>query len=377
MENPNTSVEAWESLTHELGEKFRERAERNDKTGEFVFLNYRELHARQFFSAAIPTEFGGGGLTHRQIGDLIRVLAQYCGSTALAFSMHQHLVGATVWKYRAQGEGAALLQKVVENQLILVSTGAKDWLGSNGEMKKTTGGYLVTARKQFASQAPVGDIAVTSCPWQDEGGDWHVLHFPVPLKADGVRVENDWDTLGMRSTGSMTLVFERVFVPDSAIVLKRTRDEYHPVWNVILTVALPLILSAYVGIAERAYAIVLEAGRQSERNPPQFPFILGKMHNALLSAQTQWEAVFTQARNYAFKPDKGLALKALSHKTNIEKEVKSVVAEAMDALGGRSFYRCHELERLFRDAQASAFHPLPKWEQCRFTGETLLAHANP
>jgi hypothetical protein len=34
----------------------------------------------------------------------LRTIAQYCGSTALALSMHQHLLAANIWKYK-KGQG--------------------------------------------------------------------------------------------------------------------------------------------------------------------------------------------------------------------------------------------------------------------------------
>ena len=37
-----------------------------------------------------------------------------------------------------------------------------------------------------------------------------------------------------------------------------------------------------------------------------------------------------------------------------------------------TFYRKNILERLFRDVQASDFHPLPKWDQYAFTGNFIL-----
>ena len=42
----------------------------------------------------IPTELGGSGAAHSDICAALRVLAGYCSSTALAASMHQHLVAA-------------------------------------------------------------------------------------------------------------------------------------------------------------------------------------------------------------------------------------------------------------------------------------------
>ena len=219
----------WKKLTHELGAVFAERAANYDNDGAFVHQNYETLKAHNYFSAMIPQELGGGGVSYTDMCDIIRILAHYCGSTALAFSMHQHLIAATVWKYIHKGEGAPLLQRVVEHQLVLVSTGARDWLESNGEVEKVEGGYLVSARKHFASQSAVGDVAVTSAPFTDEEGNEKVLHFPVPFQAEGVSVLDDWDVMGMRGTGSQTIVFDKVFVPESAIALERPKEGFHMV----------------------------------------------------------------------------------------------------------------------------------------------------
>ena len=67
-----------------------------------------------FFAAAIPSELGGGGLSHSEMCEVLRVLAHYCPSTALTFSMHQHLIAATVYKYLKGQPGEALLKKVVD-----------------------------------------------------------------------------------------------------------------------------------------------------------------------------------------------------------------------------------------------------------------------
>jgi alkylation response protein AidB-like acyl-CoA dehydrogenase len=260
----HSKVSHWIEVAHSLGEEFAGRAEAHDEGDTFVSRNYAALKEQRLFSAAVPAELGGGGASHREVAEMLRTLAQHCGSTALALSMHQHLIAATVWKYRRGQGGEALLKNVAEKQLVLVSTGAGDWLESNGSMTKTAGGYLVSAHKHFASQSAVGDMLVTSAPFMDE-----VLHFPVPMNAQGVTVLNDWRALGMRGTASHTVKLENVFVPDAAIALRRPRGAYHPVWNIVLTLAMPLIMSVYVGIAQRRRVVhrphPAEKGRQAAR----------------------------------------------------------------------------------------------------------------
>jgi len=363
----------WKELTHELGKSFASKAEMHDREGTFVFDNYEKLKEHKYFSATIPEELGGGGVSYSEMCDIIRIMAHYCGSTALAFSMHQHLVAASVWKYKHKGESAPMLQKVANEQLVLISTGARDWLDSNGEMVKTDDGYLLSAKKFFASQSVAGDIAVTSAPYMHPEEGWQVLHFSVPMKAKGVSLMDDWDVMGMRATGSQTIIFDKVFVPQSAIVLARPRTGFHPVWDLVIAVAMPLIMSAYVGIAERAMEIGKSIGKKYPRNQKHLPYIIGKMNNSLVSARTQWRAMINLANNFNFKPSESITLEILSLKTNVVNTCIQTAQEAMEAIGGQSFYRKNELERLFRDVQAAHFHPMPSWDQYAFIGERLLA----
>ncbi len=370
LTRPNTDRSTF---TETLLASFKKRASEADREGSFVSENYKDLKTHRLFSALIPKEFGGLGMPYSEMCQLVRAMAHSCGSTALAFSMHQHLVAAAVWKYKHKGVGEATLRKVAENQLVLVSTGARDWLGSNGELKQTEGGYRLSAQKHFASQSVVGDIAITSAPYLNEKGDWKVLHFPVPLNAEGVSLMDDWDVMGMRGTGSQGIVFEHVFVPDTAIALERNRDEFHPVWNVVLTVAMPLIMSVYVGLAERAMELVIAKGKSNARKQEHLKFCIGKLNNHLVAAQTQWRAMYTLTNEFEFDLEQDNSALMLSLKTNVAEACKQTVGDAMESIGGQSFYKKNELERIFRDVQAAAFHPLPKWNQYAFTGEKLLA----
>ena len=357
----------WTEVAHDLGREFAGRAAAHDEEDTFVSANYAALKERGVFSAAVPQELGGGGASLREISDMLRTLAQYCGSTALALSMHQHLIGATVWKYRRGQGGEPLLKKVAESQLVLVSTGAGDWLESNGSMSKADGGYIVSAHKHFASQSAVGDMLVTSAPFMDE-----VLHFPVPMNAPGVTVLNDWRALGMRGTGSHTVKLENVFVPEAAIAVRRPRGAYHPVWNVVLTVAMPLIMSAYVGIAQKAAELSIGHIRRKKTRKPQIPSLIGAMNNDLAAAEIQLNDMLRIANNYEFEAIDQNGHDILTRKTNVANAAIAVVTKAMEIVGGQGLYRDFGLERLFRDVQGARYHPLPEAEQVKFSGEYLL-----
>jgi alkylation response protein AidB-like acyl-CoA dehydrogenase len=153
-------------IVRELGPGFAERAPRADPAGEFVAENYAEMK-RKLFSAGVPEALGGGGATHTELCELLLQPANFCPSMALALSMHQHLLATAVWRHLHGQPAEALLRKVAEGELVLVSTGAGDWLESSGKAVRVEGAYRVTAEKRLGSECPAGDLAITSAPHDD------------------------------------------------------------------------------------------------------------------------------------------------------------------------------------------------------------------
>ena len=361
----------WMEKARALGPELREYAARHDEDATFVEESYQALKEEGLFKALVPAELGGGGAGFRDICELIRELGKACGSTALAFSMHTHLVAATVWKYRKGQPGEALLRKVVDNDLILVSTGAGDWLDSNGALEKVDGGYRYTAKKPFASGSPMGDVMITSGRYEDPAEGPMVLHFPLALAAEGVRVASDWDTHGMRGTGSNTVIIERAFIPDGAIAMRRPRGPWHPAFNVICTAALPIITSAYVGIVERAVELALESAR-GRRDDANVQYLAGELRNELFAVHALWNAHVDNANELDFAPDVERAGRSLEAKTVLSQACIRAVDKAMEVGGGGAYFRRSGIERLMRDVRAAPYHPLQAKRQHLFSGRVSL-----
>ena len=70
-----------------------------------------------------------------------RTIARHDPSTAVALSMHTHLVAFQVWRHHHGMDAEPIFRKVVDGPAVLVSTGASDWVGSNGTATKVDGGY--------------------------------------------------------------------------------------------------------------------------------------------------------------------------------------------------------------------------------------------
>ena len=360
----------WEDRLAEIAPRIAAQAARHDAEGSFVSDNTALLKAQGFFSLGVPRALGGGGASHADLCALVRRLGRLCGSTALAFSMHTHLVAAAVWRWRHGQPAEALLRRVADEELVLVSTGAADWLQSNGTLTRVEGGYRFDATKICCSGSPAGDLMITSGAFPDGEAGPEVLHFALPLSSAGITCLEDWDTLGMRGTGSHSWVLKNVFVPDAAVALRRPQEGWHPSWSVVLTVALPLILSAYVGVAEAACGLVRSLWRDRPGPRPYGP--LGAMETELAAARMALEGLIANAADYDFEPSLDRANAALVRKTLAGRACLAAVDLAMEAGGGATFARRTGFERLFRDVQGCRFHPLPAARQAVFTGRHAM-----
>lgn len=344
--------------------RFAAAGDASDSSDAFVAANVSALAERHFLEALVPAELGGAGERHSSVADMLRRIAHACPSTALSMSMHHHLVAAAVWRWRRDRSTEPLLKRVASEHLLLVSTGGKDWLESNGTLTPVEGGYLLTATKPFASGSPAGNLVVTSARLAEE-----VLHFAVPLSAEGVSVREDWKAMGMRGTGSNTVVFKDVFVPEAAVTLKRPAGRFHPVWSVVLTVALPLIMSVYTGVAERA----TEIARGIAAPDDDAALIhLGLMFDSLTATRLAVNRMIAICNDFDFAPAIDSTNEVLACKTIAAREAVQCVDHAVAAVGGRAYYRNNGLERLARDVRASSFHPLQELKQATMSGRILL-----
>jgi alkylation response protein AidB-like acyl-CoA dehydrogenase len=361
----------WLGVARELGPVFGARAATHDAADSFAVDNYQDLKQRRVLSAAVPGELGGGGATHAQLCEMLREFARHCGSTALALSMHTHVVVTLVWRYRQGLPAEALLRRIAAEQLSLVGTGSSDWLESTGGAERVDGGYRVTARKTFCSGSPAGTLLLTTAPYDDPADGPTVLHFAVPMASDGVSVLDNWRTMGMRASGSNDVVLENVFVPEEAVSLRRPRGQWHPFFNVAFPIAWPIIMSVYLGVAEAARDLAMQQV-QRKRDDSDTWYLMGELDNALVTAQMAVQSMVDLCANLAFVPEIGTVNAAVIRKTIAAQAILSAVEKSGEMVGGGSFFRTIELERMLRDVHATQFHPLQPKRQHRFSGRLAL-----
>jgi len=367
VEKPMTD---WTRNAEEIAAAIAEHSARHDSDDSFVAEGFAALEEAGFFAALVPEELGGGGASISEICDAIRIIGGTCGSTALAASMHSHIVAAAAWRWKNQGAPTdGLLKRVAAEKLKLVSSGGSDWLSSAGTMEKVEGGYRLTARKAFASGSTVGNLLMTSAVYDDPEDGPTVLHFAAPLRGDGVSIAPTWQTMGMRGTGSDDVVFDGLFIPDAAIAGRRPQGQWHMLFHIISKIAFALIYSAYLGVAEGARDKALAVAKKRPQDP-LLAQLVGEMENKLLTARLAHRRMVEIAETAVPGPE--TTSETMACRTLVGQSAIDTVAKAMEVAGGAAFYRKTGLERAFRDIQAARFHPLQEKPQLDLTGRVAL-----
>jgi alkylation response protein AidB-like acyl-CoA dehydrogenase len=372
---PTLTDEAVRALAATIGRVAAAHDARHDRDASFVTEAYAEMADRGYLRLAVPVELGGLGATLPQVMLAEEELATYSGSAALAAAMHLYLTLVQCWRRRRgapDAEGA--LRRIADDGLIMATSGGSDWVCPTTTATQVDGGYRFDGRKAFCTQAPVAGVLSTSAVLGPPGPDAVVLHAGVPLTAPGVRIEDTWDTLGMRGTASHHVVFDGVHVPAEKIVGTRP---YGVLAGPLLAAAVhfaPVVAAVYLGIARGACAEATRLAGATAVRP------VGEMHARLRVAR--W-ALWASVAECAADPSPDLAadeptfLALMTAKRHAVVEARAVVDTALEVVGGRAFFRSSPLERAYRDVRGGPFHPLPPEATLDLAGRLALASRNP
>jgi acyl-CoA dehydrogenase len=368
------------SLATELGERLAPLAAEHDRDGTFVTEHYDALRESGYTALIVPEELGGLGASLRQTCYAQAELARYCGSTALAVNMHLYLVTTNVYRFKHGAPGAdGLLRRVANDGLILMTSGGSDGLWPSATAVRVEGGYRVTGRKAFCSQAPIANVLTTLAAYDDPDEGRIVLAMGIPRNSEGFHVVETWDALGMRGTGSHDVQLDDVFVADAQIAARRPWGRWDAVFFNALEHFAPTMASVYFGIAvgarnEAIRAMSRRPSRDGSQNEdPAMIRLAGLMDYKL---RTAWWALMGSlsetGEDFDYPLDEQNTLTALLAKRCVVTEAQEVVDLAMEAAGGSSYFKRSPIERAYRDVRGGKYHPLPPEKTLVYAGRSAL-----
>ena len=356
-------MENIDTLVGQVAEAAAPHADRHDLEGSFVSEGLAVARESGYLAAPVPAELGGGGASTAEIAAAQRRLAAACGSTALACSMHLHVVLAAAWRWR-RGDTVVepMLKRVAGDRIVIASTGGNDWTKPTTVAKPVDGGWRVSGRKTFASLSPVADVAATFAVIGAPEPGAEVIAFGLPLKAEGVRIEETWDAAGMRGTGSHDIVLEDVLVSEAQVTARRAWGELDRPLLVASLHAWPVIYSTYLGVAEALVDTIVAARKLG----PGSARLVGEADFHLRRGRWAIEGMLAELGSDPDPTfDNFVGLQQMKRAVTVA--CQDIATLAAELGGGGAYARRGAVDRMIRDVRAAVYHP--------FSPETTLLHA--
>lgn len=346
-----------------LSEGFLSRAAKVDEEGSFPFESIQELKDSGYTTLTIPREFGGEGISLYELVRLQEQIAIGDGATALSIGWHMGIM-KNLDEKRLWDE--SVFQRVIEDVkkgALLNGAASEPQTGSptRGGKPTTTAvkggnGWVINGRKTFTTLSPVLDYFIVSATVKDSD---EVGNFLVHRSLAGVEIEETWDSIAMRGTGSHDLVLKNVEINEDDYVEKFVPGKKGANgW-------LLHIPACYLGIAQAAKKYAIEFAKSYSPNSiagtiidiPTVQQRIGEMElliteakHFLYSVAKEWDDS-TEERRSELNPE----LSAV--KLSITNKAIQVVDLAMRIVGARSLSIKNPLQRYYRDVRAGLHNP--------------------
>jgi alkylation response protein AidB-like acyl-CoA dehydrogenase len=201
-----------------------------------------------------------------------------------------------------------------------------------------------------------------------EGAGPHVANVMVYADDPGFRVEETWDTLGMRSTGSHDIAFENVLLPADRLMTRRPWGEPDPRGRAGVAWFALGVSATTIGVARAArdYAVAFarERTQKEARTIKEYPgvrtriaridLLLHRSRTLVLDAAHAWE---TRAEDSAEGPGLAPIDRVAAAKIETMNACVEAVDLAMRVVGGVSLQKSRPIERYYRDVRAPLHNP--------------------
>jgi 3-hydroxy-9,10-secoandrosta-1,3,5(10)-triene-9,17-dione monooxygenase len=343
------------------------RAETVDTTSEMPAQMLAELVEAGVFRLLQPKWCGGLEVTPMQFCDLVRAIAAVCGSTGWLTSV----LGVGAWHVALFDERAQRDVWSDDPDALICSSYAP-----TGRLVAVDGGYELTGHWRFSSGSAHSSWALLGAMVVAKNAQ-PVDVVTVLVPRDNYRLENVWDAVGLRGTGSNDVHVERAFVPDYRTLpynagLRRGPGQKlntGPVYRMPYGTMYSFALSApLIGVAQGCLEAFLAQMRDRSRlsygvaslTADQFAHVAiaragSEVDAAALQIDQNLRDSYERARR---REDISTELRLRARRDQVcatERAVKAVDAVFQTAKG-MSLHRGNPIERAWRDAHTGSAH---------------------
>jgi alkylation response protein AidB-like acyl-CoA dehydrogenase len=216
-----------ESLRDFLKSQVAPGAAARDQSHEFPHAIVKKLGEMGVMGAQTPEQYGGAGLDTTTFARIIEDIAAVDGSLALTVASHNSLctghilIGGNDPQKREFLPALASAERLGAWGLTEPQSGS-DSGGMTTVAREVEGGYVINGSKVFITQGSVGGTYVvnarTDAPRDGKSKTDGLSAFVFNRETPGLSIGRKEDKLGLNSSDTAMLIFEEMFVPESALL---------------------------------------------------------------------------------------------------------------------------------------------------------------
>ena len=381
----------------ELLPTLRQRAQETEDARVVPAESVKSLEETGFFRLLQPKSAGGLEADPVAFFTAVRLIASACGSTGWVASV----VGVHPWQLalfpqQAQDDvwGADPATRMSSSY---APTGKAKIVKGSGEVGG--GGYQLNGRWSFSSGCDHASWVLLGGIVTDDAGQ-PVDFCTFLLPASDYTIDNVWDTVGLRGTGSNDIVVDNAFVPGhralsftgvTKIACPGHQLNPGPLYRIPFgSIFSYAITTPIIGMATGAYAAHVDYQRQRVRasyvgqRSAEDPFAQVRIAEAAALIDAAWLALerdMTELMGHATSNEKiPLPLRLRTRRDQVTGTGQAI--RAVDLLfensGGRALKLGTPIQRFWRDAHAGRVHAINDPERALSTfGRGELGHDMP
>ncbi|MCU5772472.1 SfnB family sulfur acquisition oxidoreductase [Erwiniaceae bacterium BAC15a-03b] len=367
-----TSPEQALNVARELAQAFRVESAQRDRLRQLPFKQLEALFASGLGAITVPEDFGGVAVPTAVLAQVIAILSE--ADAAIGQIPQNHFYALEVLRVNgSDAQQRRFYQEVLEG--IHLGNALAEFSSAAAHYRTTSvlpdgDGYLLQGKKFYATGALFADRIPTAA--RDAEGKEQLVF--VPRHQANVTVIDDWSGFGQRTTGSGTVIFDRVRVTADDIVPFQSAFE-RP--STVGPFAQIMHAAIDQGIARAAFSDMLnfintrarpwpDSGVDRASEDPLTIDRVGQLAARLQAGDALLEEAGETIDAAQRHPDASHVAEASVQVASARAWTTEVALEAANLLfelsGTRSALREHNLDRHWRNARTHTLHDPVRWK---------------
>ena len=340
--------------------ELRPNARKWDVDHQFPAEAVKKLGEMGLLGVAIPAELGGAGMDNVSYALAMEEISRGCAGTGVIMSVNNSLYCDPVYKFGTDEQKKEFLAPFARGERLGAFALTEPTSGSDAASMQTVAvkkgnEYVLNGAKNFITNGPQADVVIVFANTDRTKGNKGVSAFLVPGSVKGFTRSKADDKVGIRASGSCTLFFEDVVLPER-FRLGGEGEGFRVAMQTLDGGRIGIAAQA-LGIAQAAYeeAVAYAKERKAFGHPiTQFQaiqFMLADMATEIDAARLLvWRAAWMKDNGMRHSAESAMA------KLYASEMCERVTSKAIQVHGGYGYVKEYDVERHWRDSRITEIY---------------------